>query len=353
LDKLYGLDKNKSDDELLLPLVLEVGEGIVPKVDSRADGGKFLYQDIPLMRERIKKDTGVEIPGVRARGLGYTADPGQFIIQLDEVLVFRGSVKVGEAYCPAPPEIIRQLGVPIEAVATNPWTGEEGCWVSFDWQDKLREVDVELWTETLFIIYQIEVVLRRNLANFLGIQEVETILNNHASTTKGEQQVATTLGDQQSRLNFARLLRTLVKENIMITNMEEILQTAQELQINSGNIDEIVRQVRLRNKAMLRGNQPRAQRFQLPGNREEMLKGWVRILEGKTKFTPPPDKAHDLIQEITQIVPTPNRNSVLVVQNYQIRPFLRRLLENRYPDLMVMAAEELDEMAVSDNKSKD
>lgn len=354
LDKLYGL--NTSGNELTIPvvtpLVLEIGDDVVPKVDSKADGGKFLFEDIPAMRERIEKDTGVKVTGVRARGLVYTEVPGQFIIQLDEVPVFRGSVKVGKGYCPALYEVVL-LGVPIEATAANPWTGEEGCWVSFDHQDKLREANLELWTETLFIIHQLEVILRRNLFNFLGIQEVKTILEQHANTPGGEQQIASALPDRQSRLQFARLLRTLVKENIRITNVGGILQTAQELQINSRNIDEIVRQVRLRNTALLPGNQSGVQRFELPGHWEEMLNGWVKILDGKTKFTPPPNKTHELIQDIDKFVPSPNRNSVLVVQHYQIRSFLRRLLENRYPDLMVMAAEELDKTAASDNKSKD
>ncbi len=196
-------------------------------------------------------------------------------------------------------------------------------------------------------------ILRRNLANFLGIYEVETILKNHANTPGGEQQIATALADRPSRLHFARLLRTLVKENIMITNIGEILQTAQELHINRGNIDEIVRQVRLRNKAVLPGNQPGVQRFELPGNWEEMLNGWVSILSGKTKFTPPPADAPALRLERDCLVPAPHRISVLVVQNYQIRPFWGRLLENRYHDLMVMVAVELDMTAVSDNKCKD
>ncbi len=143
LDKLYSLDtsNNESTIPIVIPVVLEVGNDIVPKVDSKADGGKFLYEDIPSMRERIEKDTGVKVPGVRARGMGSTENSGQFIIQLDEVPVFRGSVKVGKGYCPALYEVIL-LGVPIEATATNPWTGEKGCWVSFDYQDKLRR---QIW----------------------------------------------------------------------------------------------------------------------------------------------------------------------------------------------------------------
>ncbi|MEO5995661.1 MAG: FHIPEP family type III secretion protein, partial [Chitinophagaceae bacterium] len=355
LDKLYSLDKSNNQlfIPIVTPLVLEVGDNIVPKVDSKTDGGKFLFEDIPYMRdERIKKNTGVVIPGVRARG-NPNIGPDQFVIQLDEVSVIRGSVKVGKGYCPALPEVIRQLGVPIEAIATNPLNGEEGCWVSFDYQDKLKTANLEPWGETLFIIYQIEAILRRNLANFLGIQEAETMLENHALTAEGKQQIAAALPDRQSRLHFARLLRTLVKENIKIANIGEILQASQEMEINGENLDQIVRHIRLRNKTMLPGNQPGVQRFVTPPDMEEKFNGWVSMLHGKTKFMPPPDETHDLIREIARLVPSPNRHSVLVVQNYQIRPFLGRLLENRYPDLIVIAAEELDKTAISHNKSKD
>ena len=94
LDLLFGLNK-RDDDASELPIVtptrVEIGDGLVPFVDSRQDGGVFLFELIPAMRERVRASTGVTVPGVRMRG-DPSLPPGGFCIQVDEVPVHTGSV---------------------------------------------------------------------------------------------------------------------------------------------------------------------------------------------------------------------------------------------------------------------
>ncbi len=357
LEDRYGLSIKQSDI-LILPIILEIGDELIPE-DTRTENWSLFTRLIPEMRNRIKEEMGVTTTGIRVRHLSSVPSKlpsySDYRILLDEVPVMEGRVRLDRKFCPNTPEEIESAGIAIDKQerAENPHTGAMGYWLDEDSARQAIEHKLEIWDEPLsYVVQHLEAVLRRNLANFLGIQEVETILEEHAKTSEGEQQIASALPDRQTRVHFARLLRTLVKENTPITNIGEILQTFRELQLNSGNLDEAVRQFRLRNKSILPGNRPKVQRFELSPGWEEMVNGWVRMVDGKTKFTPPPDKAHELIQEIGQLVTSPNQNSVLVVRNHQTRPFLRRLLENRFPGLMVMSDEELVDVAVPENESK-
>ena len=86
------------DSELFIPvvtpIVLEVSDALVPYVDSRQDGGKFLYELIPFMRDGLFVELGVRFPGVRARG-NPSLPPGAYQIQLNEVPVVTGQATLG------------------------------------------------------------------------------------------------------------------------------------------------------------------------------------------------------------------------------------------------------------------
>ena len=56
LDQLLMLGTGSVDAEFLIPvvtpLVLEIGDGLTPIVDSRQDGGDFLFERIPAIMAR-------------------------------------------------------------------------------------------------------------------------------------------------------------------------------------------------------------------------------------------------------------------------------------------------------------
>ena len=67
---------------VVTPIVLEVSDALVPCVDSRQDGGRFLFELIPFMRDGLFVELGVRFPGVRARGNPHLP-PGAYQIQIN------------------------------------------------------------------------------------------------------------------------------------------------------------------------------------------------------------------------------------------------------------------------------
>ena len=114
---------------VVVPIALEVGSDLVPLVDSRIDGGKFLGEDIPTMRQRIESTTGVErMPGIRVREDGVSRDG--YVLLLDGAPAARDSVRIGLRYTPLALAAVSALGIVSTGFeeVTDPVTYMPGVW---------------------------------------------------------------------------------------------------------------------------------------------------------------------------------------------------------------------------------
>jgi tetratricopeptide (TPR) repeat protein len=333
-------DWNSTSNPVVLPIVVEVSDVLVPIVDSRQDGGTFLFQYIPAMRERIERDMGISVSGVRMRSNPALA-PGSYQIQLNEAPVQIGETRRGMFYCPdaaaiddSPVLLSRFMETP------NPLTGEPGYWVNGDLAKELGDRGIEVWQDAMFLIYHMEAVLRRNLALFVEIQQVDTLLGKLKGDDQGATLIKSVLGDQTSRIGFARILRTLVNEQISIVPLREILSALQGRSVAPDQLSVAIREVRLALKRYLPGNNGRGQILPLPSDIELRIEQGLTHPDGNPTFSLPPDEMHTLLLDINTWLPTNPRSVVLMVRNAELRPFVRRLVEFMYPDLMVLAQDE-------------
>ena len=144
LDRMLGLPLPPTaeflgTDDVYAPTVpalrFELASSLVPIVDSTQDSGRFLYELIPDMRDRVLADTGVTGPPVRARE-DPDLPPGAFASEVEGVPRSRGSTPVDARYevLPAGPDD-RAFGWPgmgwtAGAVLTpvHPRRGSRGLW---------------------------------------------------------------------------------------------------------------------------------------------------------------------------------------------------------------------------------
>ncbi len=94
-------------------------------------------------------------------------------------------------------------------------------------------------------------------------------------------------------------------------------------------------------KEQLPGNNPNAQRLELSMEWEGMLISGLEHHNGRKFLTLPPEETYEFLSTIRNAVKTRDWNLVLVTQSSEIRPFVRRLVENEFPHLMVLAQDEL------------
>jgi tetratricopeptide (TPR) repeat protein len=335
LDELYRLAPAAVTLSIVTPIVLEVGTRLVPKVDPKSDGGKFL-SDIDGMRKHIEAGMGIKVPGVRMR-----ENPGiaqnSYVIMLDEVPIARGSVQIGMGYCPAPAHVFSILGISTDGLveAQDPASGRTGYWVSPDHREAIESSkSVEWRTDTAFVLSHLEDVLHQNLAIFLGLHEVAELLTNEAKREKSPAFIEAMLADVSSRLRCARVLRALVREGVPITELRSILEAVQAQGLS--DIDASIRAVRLRLCRQLPGNRMNRQQIEIP----EEWEGLLTQQEGKIVFSASPEATLRLLLQVRNWMESRDRDVVLVTRNAALRPFLRRLVEFEFPYVAVLSREE-------------
>lgn len=320
------------------PLVFEVSDALVPFVDSRQDGGRFLYELIPAMRDRIKAETGVRVTGVRARG-NPALPPGGYEIQLDEVPASRGQAVLGHRYFDGAPALVKER-VPDAAgfEAAHPVTGAPGYWLPESASDRLAAAGITTWSTPEYLIAQIEAVLRRNLALFLGVQEVDALLAEWGKAEGGGERVASALPGASERLRFTWLLKRLVAERVPITNSEALLAAAGDLGPAPVSLAGMVRAARQRLRAELPGNAPDTTRITLTPEQERALLGYE---DGQPFLAATPAEKLEFLSWLRATMQPLGQNAALVTESADLRPLLRRLIEPEFPEVPVLDAQEL------------
>jgi FHIPEP family protein len=220
LDELLGLT-SPAEVPLVQPVLVEVGDALVPIVDSAQDGGIFLYELIPAMRERILTGTGVAVPGVRMRG-AWDLPPEGFRVHIDEVPVRTGAVPLDAAFT------VRAVtpGSPVpdgNVTDVHPLTGARGLWAVGEASDESG--DAQTLTPAQYLLHQIEGVLRAHLPRFLGPEELDVLVSSW-SEQDDEGLIAAALPDDGAKLRLTWLLQSLVADSIDIGDWRTILATA-------------------------------------------------------------------------------------------------------------------------------
>jgi tetratricopeptide (TPR) repeat protein len=288
LSDYYRLSSGVSDEMLpeFTPIVMELGEGLM------AEGQEPLLQTyLPAMHNRIHEKMGVLIPEATVR-INGTLDSNGYLLMLDEL-----PLKVGK----------------VEAT-DNPW---------------------------IFLVDQLEALLLQNLEKYLGIEEVENLLSDWEKTEDGASLIRSALPDQLSRLRFAHLLRNLVAEKVPVTRWQVILETIKDTGLTDDNLDETVRTVRLQLKDQLPGNDKDTLPFALSEEIETKLRSGIQQQNNKRFLALPLGETKDLLAMIRELVEPEKKKSVLVTRDHGLRPFVRQLIRQEFPDLMVLAQEEI------------
>ncbi len=238
----------------IYPLTLEIGRSLLPPKSIWVKGTSpgELHQRWPLtaihlpkMRDRIRAEMGVEIPGALVRDDLTLPDDG-YRIRINEVAVAEGDIQSGQLYSPASPATLSRLGIDEKAivVAPHPVTQQLGCWIGPEYWPAVVQAGLELWeSPDVYAVWHMEAIARRNLAEFVGIQETEALLraNNLLSH----------MPDAGSRIRLARVLRALVSDQTPITNFAEIVEAFVQSDVNDGDIESIATAVKLRLKTQL------------------------------------------------------------------------------------------------------
>ncbi|MBL8917727.1 MAG: type III secretion system export apparatus subunit SctV [Myxococcaceae bacterium] len=336
------------DSELFIPvvtpIVLEVSDALVPYVDSRQDGGKFLYELIPFMRDGLFVELGVRFPGVRARG-NPGLPPGAYQIQINEVPVVTGQATLGHILVNDTVDRLKLMNIEgFEAV--NPATRQPAAWVPEQNKEMLEAAGLTTWDVPGYIILHVASVLRRHAREFLGVQEVQSMLDQLEKAFPAI--VKEVVPKVVTILKLSDVLGRLVEEEISIRDLRGILQAIAEHGQTEADSVMLTEHVRSSQKRYVSHKYARGTNtlivYLLDPQIEEAIRSSIKRTSAGTHLALEPDIAQEIVQavknECGHLPPTAQRPVILT--SMDIRRYVRKLLEYEFnPPFSVVSYQEL------------
>ncbi|MDQ3263115.1 MAG: type III secretion system export apparatus subunit SctV [Myxococcota bacterium] len=329
---------------IVTPIVLEVSDALVPYVDSRQDGGRFLYELIPFMRDGLFVELGARFPGVRARG-NPSLPPGAYQIQINEVPVVTGQATLGHILVNDTVERLKLMNVSgFEAI--NPATRQPAAWVPEQHKEMLEAAGLTTWDVPGYIILHVAAVLRRHAREFVGVQEVQNMLDQLEKAFPAI--VKEVIPKVVNLLKLTDILGRLVEEEISIRDLRGILQALAEYgQVEQDNVM-LTEHVRSSLKRYVSNKYARGTNtlvvYLLDPQIEEAVRGAIKRTSAGTHLALEPDIAQEIVQavknECGHLPPTAQRPVILTAMD--IRRYVRKLLEYEFnPPFSVVSYQEL------------
>jgi type III secretion protein V len=336
------------DSELFVPvvtpIVLEVSDALVPFVDSRQDGGKFLFELVPFMRDGLFVELGVRFPGVRARG-NPSLPPGGYTIQINEVPAVTAQLNLGHVLVNDTVDRLKLMGIQGEP-ALNPATRQPCAWVAEEHKALLDGSGLTTWDPASYLLLHLSAVLRRHAKEFLGIQEVQAGLDQLDKAFPAL--VKECIPKVVNLIKLTDVMQRLVEEEVSVRDFRSILQSLAEwgqLEADAVMLTEHVRASMRRyiSHKFARGTGTLVV-YLLDPQIEEAIRGAIKHTSSGSHLALEPELAQEILgavrRECGNLPPSAQRPVILTAMD--VRRYVRKLLDYEFmPPFGVVSYQEL------------
>jgi type III secretion protein V len=347
-EKKSALQKAKAQEgstakmmPVVTPIALEVASDLVPLVD---DSSNFLAELIPMMRDGLFYELGIRYPGIRVRGSDGSQGPSSYVILINEIPVATHSVDPRNCLVNDTPDRLRLLG--IEATeAMNPANGVPCAWISNTKQELAEQAGLTTWDAGSYMVLHLSASLRRNAADFVGIQEVQNMLDQLEQAFPAL--VKEIVPKLISLVQLTDILKRLVEEEISIRDLRTILQTLGEWAPHETDSVMLTEQVRSALKRYIShkytGGHHTLVVYLLEPSLEETISAGIQRSPSGNYLALEPEVTQDILgvirQEIANLPASAQQPVILTTQ--EIRRYLRKLVEIEFPHLAILSYQEL------------
>ncbi len=342
-----GMKKAPNQPEALVSLVtpisLDVSRELTQYVDASLDGGKFMNELIPLVREGLYQDLGVRLPGVRVRGYSAALQPDSFVVQINEIPIIVGKVLTDRVLANASPNDLKIFNIKAIA-ARNPATGGPASWIPADRKEIVEKAGYRTWDPPGVMALTLSGVMKQYAHEFLGIQEVQTMLDQMTQAfpalVKEAQKVS-------APLLISDVLRNLTKEEISIRDFRNVLQSIARWAAIEKEPVMLTEYVRTELKEQISykfsGGKKTIYVHMLDPELEDIIRNSIHSSAAGSYLTLDPNIRSDLngilYREFKDSLLAAQRPIVLTTLD--VRPWFRKLVETDYPRLAVLSYAEL------------
>lgn len=329
---------------VVTPIALEVASDLIPLVEDGGEGSKFLSEMIPMMRDGLFYELGVRFPGIRVRGNETDMPPGSYLIMLNEIPLVMGTVSQDKVLVNDTVERLRLLNIDGEP-ATNPANGNECAWVEAQYQEVAEQAGLTTWDAAGYIVLHLSSVLRKNGAEFVGIQETMNMLEQLEQAFPAL--VKETVPKVVSPFQLTDILRRLIEEEISIRDLRSILQALAEWGQVEHDTVMLTEYVRAALKRYISHKYTRGQNtlivYLLDPQIEETVRSSIQHTSSGSYLALEPEITQEILSAVRTEVGSlpPTAQNPVILTTMEIRRYFRKLVELEFPHLAVLSYQEL------------
>ena len=320
---------------------LEIGYGLIPLV-SESDGGVLLAR-IRGVRKKLSAELGFLIQAIRIRD-NLDIDPMSYNIVIKGAVRGSGSIRMGSELAINPGDV----NTPLEGVPTKePAFGLDAYWINPSQSDFAKTAGYTIVDGATVIATHINAILRDNASDLLGHDETREILDKIAQ--RSPKLIEDLVPEKLSVSTIMQILKNILFESIPIRDMNTIIDTLLLESSRTQNSDELTALVRPKlGRLMLQNLVPPGQELSvitLDPSLEQMLNNSLQQSNKAGELVIEPKLVEGLIASVNEqrlLAEESGFPAVLVVAP-PIRPWLARLLKQRFADISVLAYTEIPE----------
>ncbi len=330
------------------PISLEVGSSIIPFVDDKQDGGRFINELIPLLRHGLYYELGVNFPGIQVRGQTVDMEAEAYVININEVPVAQGKVIQG---CILVGESLEQLGLfNITGTETiHPIDGSVVTWISGEYKDVAQQAGFRMWDTGEYLILHLSYVLRRHAHEFLGLQEIQTMLNElektHPALVKELVPKVITL------MQLSEIFQRLVQEEVAIRDLKTIFSVLSQWGEIERDTLMLTEHIRAGLKRYIThkyaGSSNTLAVYLLDPDLEEMVRTSIRRTDKGNYLALEPEITQEIIESVGKEIAShpfpPGAKPPVILTTAEVRRYFRKIIELEFPQLSVLSYQELSE----------
>ena len=326
-----------------LGVVLRAGNGMAQYLNPETPEGQKFQESLYDVRERLYYELGVLYPPIQV-ATDEGLPPNTVHILLHETPVVQGSIQPDKKMVPEPPTSLFIYGLRGEE-GTHPLTGRPATWLSEDQALLASNAGLTAWDPGEVLLLHLTRFLRRNGAEFLGIEEVHALVER-------VKQIYPALVEQVMPKPvtlhlLADVLRRLARETVSIRDLKLIIESLGDWGRSIDNPQTLAERVRgdLRRRIcfQLSSGAQTLYVYGLDSRIEEMFRMSIRRGANGDMFYMQPASVSEVVDAATRCfgnLPVTAQSPVLITEP-DIRRYVMQMLSPSFPDLAVLSVEEL------------
>ncbi|MDF1616810.1 flagellar biosynthesis protein FlhA [Petrocella sp. FN5] len=321
------------------PIELEFGYGIIPLADV-SQGGDLLDR-VVMIRRQIALELGTIVPIIRLRD-NIQLNPNQYIIKIKGTQIAEGEI-LFDHYMAMNPGYVEEEIDGIETI--EPAFKLPALWITEGQRERAETLGYTVVDPPSIIATHLTEIVKEHLHELLTRQDVKVLINNVSENhpTLVEELVPKLLSVGE----IQKVLMNMLKEGISIRDLVtvfEILADNASISRDPDLLTEYVRQALKRSISAKFFEGDTNQVITLDPTIEQLIMDHVKQSEQGTYLTLDPESMEKVLNatgsEAEKLVAS--GRVPIILTSPIVRIYYKRMIEERYPDIIVISYSELD-----------